>query len=114
MARVTLRLPEHLHRRLRAVSERTGTSLNQLIVDALCDALARDAVEVQAKDPLLEQVQNIRRALGDLAFELDTSCLPPHLRPGEDLPDADTLRQSMPTLVPPLSTTIIADREDLF
>ncbi len=35
MARVTLRLPEDLHRRLRATAERTGSSLNQLIVAAL-------------------------------------------------------------------------------
>ncbi len=112
MARVTLRLPEDLHRRLRAASERSGASLNQLIIAALSDALARDAVEEQAKDPLLEQVQHIRRALGELAVELDTSYLPPHLRPREDVPDADTLRQSMPELVPPLSATIISDRED--
>ncbi len=42
------------------------------------------------------------------------SYLPLHLRPREDLPDPDTLRQSMPELVPPLSATIIADREDRF
>ncbi|HYU18789.1 MAG TPA: YlcI/YnfO family protein [Chloroflexota bacterium] len=114
MARLTLRLPDDLHRRMRAASERTGASLNQLIVAALSDALARQAAEGQTKDPLDEQVQHVRRALGDLAVELEMSYLPLHLRPREDLPDPDTLRQSMPELVPPLSATIIADREDRF
>ncbi|MBI4493873.1 MAG: toxin-antitoxin system HicB family antitoxin [Chloroflexi bacterium] len=112
MARVTLRLPEELHRRLRAASERTGASLNQLIVAALREALARDAVVDQAEEALLEQVQHIRSALGDLAVELDVNHLPPHLRPREDLPHPDTLRRSMPELVPPLSATIVEDRED--
>ena len=114
MARVTLRLPEDLHRRLRGASERTGASLNQLIIAALSQALARDAVASEAENPLFEQVRHIQRALGDLAVELDTSYLPPHLRPREDLPDPDTLRESMPELAPALSATIIADREDRF
>lgn len=112
VARVTLRLPEDLHRRLRATSEYTGSSLNQLIVAALREMLARDALAGQAEGSLLEQVQHVRRALGDLAIEVDASQLPPHLCPREDLPNTDTLRQSMPSLVPPLSATISADRED--
>ena len=112
MARVTLRLPEDLHRRLRSTSERTGSSLNQVIVAALSEALARGEGARQAESPLLEQVQHVRRALGDLAVEVDARQLPPHLRPREDLPDTDTLRQSMPELIPPLSATISADRED--
>ncbi len=114
MARVTLRLPEDLHRRLRSTSERTGSSLNELIVAALSQALAQGEVAGQAESSLLEQVQHVRRALGDLAVEVDARHLPPHLRPSDDLPDTDTLRQSMPALVPPLSATISADREDRF
>ncbi len=112
MARVTLRLPEDLHRRLRSASERTGSSLNELIVAALSEALARDELNGQAEGSLLQQVQHVRRALGDLVVEVDVSHLPPQLRPQDDLPDTDTLRQSMPALVPPLSATISADRED--
>ena len=112
MARVTVRLPEDLHCRLRAAAERTRTSLNQLIITTLSDALARDAAASQAVDPLFEQAQHVRRALGDLAIELDLNHLPPHLRPREDLPSSDALRRSMPQLVPPLSATIIADRDD--
>ncbi len=114
MPRVTLRLPDDLHRRLRAASERTGASLNQLIVAALSEALAREAAADQAEGSLLEQVQRVRRALGDLVVELDLQHGPPYLRPSEGLPDTDTLRQSMPVLMPPLSATISADREDRF
>ena len=53
-------------------------------------------------------------ALGDLVVELDLQHVPPSLRPSEGLPDTDTLRQSMPALMPPLSATISADREDRF
>lgn len=114
VARVTLRLPEDLHRRLRSISERTGSSLNQVIVAALSEALARGTGAQRAESPLLEQVQHVRRALGDLVVEVDVSHLPPRLRPRDDLPDTDILRQSMPKLVPPLSATLSADREDRF
>ena len=112
MTRVTLRLPDDLHRRLNAASERYGTSLNQLIVAALSGALARDDLAGPAGDSVTAQVQQIRRALGDLVIEMDTDFLPPGTRAREDLPDSDTLRQSMPTLHPPLSATVISDRED--
>jgi hypothetical protein len=109
---VTLRLPDDLHRRLRFTSERTGSSLNELIVAALSEALARGEVAGQEEGALLEQVQHVRRALGDLAVELDLRHVPLPLRPSEDLPDSDTVRQSMPQLIPPLSATISVDRED--
>lgn len=114
MARVTLRLPEDLHRRLRSASERTGSSLNELIVAALSEALARGEMADESEGSLLEQVQHVRRALGDLVVEVDVSHLPPDLRPSEELPDTDTLRQAMPELIPPLSTTISTDRDDRF
>ncbi len=114
MPRVTMRLPEDLHRRLRSASERTGASLNQLIVAALSVALAWGEVADQAEGSLLEQVEHVRRALGDLAIELDLQHVPPYLRPSEGLPDTDTLRQSMPALIPPLSATISPDHEDRF
>lgn len=114
MARITLRLPEDLHRRLHSAFERTGSSLNQLIVAALTDTLAQAEVAEQMEGSLLERVRHIRRTLGDLAVELDVRDLPPHLRPRQDMPDTDAIRQSMPELVPPLSATIIADREERF
>jgi hypothetical protein len=107
-----LRLPDDLHRRLRAASERSGSSQNELIVAALSAVLARDGMAQRAESSLLEQVQHVQRALSDLTVVVDTDRLPPRLRPGDDLPDTDTLRRSMPTLAPPLSATISADRED--
>ena len=114
MVRVTLRLPEDLHRRLRAVSQRTGTSLNQLVVAVLGQAVARDDGATEDESYLKEQVNHIRTALGDLAVELDTDQLPSHLRPGEDLPDRAVFARTLPKLSPPLSATIIADREESF
>ncbi len=112
MARVTLRLPEDLHRRLRTASERTRASLNQFIVTAVSEALAREAATGQAENPLVEESRRVRNALGDLVIQLDPSQVPPQLRPPKDLPDADTLRQSVPVLQPSLSATIIAERAD--
>lgn len=53
-----------------------------------------------------EQVQHVRLALGDLAVEVDLQHFPPDLRPSEDLPATEIVRQSMPKLTPPLSATI--------
>lgn len=108
--RVTLRLPDELHHRLEARSRESGASLNQTIVAALHEALSR--ADRDGGDDAVEQLRHIRMALGDLVVELDESQLPPELRPSEDLPDTDALRESMPRLDPPLSATIIADRED--
>lgn len=112
MSRVTLRLPEDLHRGLRTASQRDGVSLNQLIVDALRASLGPSPDATEAENPLIEQVRQIRRALGEMAVTLDTSHLAPDLQPRDDLPTADVLGRSMPELDPPLSATIIADRED--
>jgi hypothetical protein len=114
MTRVTLRLPDDLHQRLRAACFQTGVSLNQFIVATLNEAVARGEVVGEEEKPLLEQVRHIRAALSELVVELDTSQLPPHLRPGNDLPDSAEFMQSLPKLDPPLSATIIADREDRF
>lgn len=86
--------------------------MNEVIVAALRDALSRAEEAEGVEGAPLERVQHIRRILGDLAIELDVRGLPPHLRPRDDLPDTDTLRRSMPDLIPPVSATIVADRED--
>lgn len=112
VARVTLRLPDDLHQRLRAISRSSGASLNQLIVAALSAGAVREDEADKAGSALAGQVQHIRAALGDLAVELDASRLPPHLRPGGDLPDRSAFVRSLPALRPPLSATILADRED--
>lgn len=111
--RITLRLPDELHRRLEARSRAAGASLNQTIVSALHDSLSRrDSDADTGASDLQAQVQQVRLALGDLVAELDESELPEGLRAVELLPDADALRGSLPRLDPPLSATVIADRED--
>lgn len=112
MSRVTVRLPDDLHRRLRAVSQRTGVSLNQLIMRSLDETLAGQEENAEEESPLMEQVRHLRTALSDIVVELDTDRLPPHLRPGEDLPDCTAFARSLPNLDPPLSATIVADREE--
>lgn len=57
--------------------------------------------------------KRIHEALGDLlAPPIDYSLYPPHLRPGPDLPDRDTLRAMLPKLDPPLSKTIADERDE--
>ncbi len=66
MTRVTLRLPDELHQRLRVASQQAGTSLNQLIIVALAEAVAREEGAGQEETSLMEQVRHIRTVLGDL------------------------------------------------
>lgn len=114
MGRVTVRLPDHLHRSLRAESTRTGESLNQLIVDAVSNALDVDAPVESPKTPLQKEVERIRRLLGPLVAqgEPDYSGLPEHLRPGPDLPDTETLTDALGPGLPSLSAQIIREREE--
>ena len=110
--RVTVRLPDELHRRLEARASSVGASLNQTIVSTLHEALARSNDD--QTDDRAEERRRIRMALGDLVVEFDESDLPPELRPGDDLPDRDAFRESLPRLDPPISRAIIEDREDRF
>jgi len=112
VTRLTLRLPEDLTERLRAESQRTGISLNQLIVAALWDALKQGRILHGEQDPLKEQVRLYRIALGDLVADIDVSKFPKRLRPGPlDLYD-ETRLAYLPKLDPPLSATIIEEREE--
>lgn len=107
MARVTLRLPESLHARLVAESRATDRSLNELIVESLETRLPDVPSSVDEKRELM------RKALGDLLVSVD-EVMP--LWPGEE-EDAPVLTHEelvarLPRLDPPLSQTIIEDRED--
>jgi hypothetical protein len=70
-------------------------ALNQLIIVARSEALARGELAEQAEGSLLE-VHHARRALGDMGVAIDTSRLRPHLWRRDALPDTDTLGPSMP------------------
>jgi hypothetical protein len=86
--------------------------LNAVIVDALDQAIAREEGNDRSEGSLQQQVQQVRRALGEAVVEVDVKQFPSQLRPPLDLPDTETLRQAMPQLAPPMSATIIADRAD--
>ncbi len=63
--------------------------------------------------PRERERQRMSEAMGDLlAPPLDLSKWPEHLQPKPGMPDRDALRRSMPVLDPPLSQTIIDEREE--
>jgi len=105
MIRLTVRLPDDLHGRLVKRSRAAGKSLNQLIVEGAAYAASGGPA------PQLSERERWRLALGDLLA--DTEAL--FEEPGdEDTPllSYEELDRIMPRLDPPLSQTIIEDRED--
>ena len=107
-ARLTLRLRDRLHDQLVARGRACGKSLNQTIVDSLWEAVLFPRVE-----PLTE-AERLRLALADITIPAD------ELFPDEPLDDSipalthEELMRLMPVLDPPLSQTVIEDREDRF
>ncbi len=112
MTRLTLRLPFDLSQRLRDESRKTGVSLNQTIIATLRSALTRSEAVEGYENPLIEQVEYVRTALGDLVTSLDLSQFPSALQPGRlDIPDEPNVG-SLPKLHPPLSVTILEERSE--
>lgn len=75
MARLTVRLPESLHKELEAQAEREGVSLNQYIVFSLTRSSSVATIEVQRREfealrsrfPEREAEDALRRVLADRA-----------------------------------------------
>ncbi len=111
VARITLRLPDDLHRRLQDACQQTGNSLNQMIVAALAQALARGDQSPERNSALMDQVLHIQTALRDMTVEIEASRFPAHLRP-EAVPTGEELVGILPTLIPPLSSTILEERRE--
>ena len=88
--------------------------MNQLIVDAVSNALELDAVVEPAKTPLQKEVERIRRLLGPMVAQgkTDYSHFPEHLRPTPDMPDTETLTDSLGKNRASLSAAIIQEREE--
>ncbi|MHB8577249.1 MAG: toxin-antitoxin system HicB family antitoxin [Dehalococcoidia bacterium] len=113
MQRITLRLPDRLHKQLRARAQRSGTSLNQLIVETLDDA--PPSAEETPPTPLSardEETRKLRIALKDILVEInadDWLAIIPNLVSQEE---AAAILAAMPPLHPSLSQTIIAEREE--
>lgn len=112
MTRLTLRLPDDLHRRVRGRCAEAGTSLNQFIVAAVREALARPRAEAGEAMTLQQRVKRLRAALGDMVVEIDPAGFPEWERFAGSLPGHEELARSLPRLDPPLSRTIAEEREE--
>lgn len=112
VARITLRLPDDLHRHLQDACRRTGTSLNQIIVAALAQALADRDQSAERNSALMDQVLHIQTALRDMTVEIEASRFPAHLRPEAEVSTREELFGTLPRLIPPLSSTILEERRE--
>ncbi len=101
MTRVTLRLPDAVHKQLEELAQAQGLSLNALLVHMLTTAVAVPATPAPDA-PLAEQLAYLRVHLSDLLVT------PAETLPGEPPP----LGGNGPQLEPPLSATIRAQRDD--
>lgn len=111
--RLTVRLPERVHRALRAEAARQRISLNRAIVAALSKAL-REVEVGEAFDRLAQERELYRKALAGMLVEIDPQRFLSGLGIRSEPIDADILLPSLPKLDPPLSQTIIEEREDRF
>src|SRR5690349_141150 len=112
MIRVTVRLPDELHQRLKLASVRARASLNDVIVATLSDALTCE--DMDDADSLMNQVRQMRTILGGLAVHLDPEQCPSQLGSEQALPDRTELLGTLPRLTPPLSKTIASERAERF
>src|SRR5215213_10208795 len=115
VVRVTLRLPEDVHRRIEKASRDSGRSLNQVMVDALRAADLRPAAEEELSD-----FEKLRRAVEERApgWNDDDEDVEDDdfFNDGTPIPDMtnEQLWELMPKLPPEkwLSRAVIEDRED--
>jgi hypothetical protein len=114
MVRVTLRLPDELHHLAKELSEQQGVSLNDVIVQAVASALRSGPQDESNQGERQVRIERLRAALGDMVVSIDLSDFPEQVRPNPQMPDRDVLFHSLPVLSPPLSQTIIGEREDRF
>ena len=95
------------------MSNERGVSLNELIVDSLETTVAFQGTIDQGDDARRSRIERLRASLGDLVVHVDVSDFPVELYPiAQEMPDRDALFHSLPILDPPLSKTIIEERED--
>ena len=103
MKRLTVRMSDRLHGKLRSAARARDVSLNELVTSALEQALEGPPVEDQKPTARDEQTARLRLALGHLAEKPVKPAVP---RPNRELP----IKLSPGSK--PLSQTIIEDRED--
>jgi hypothetical protein len=109
---ITIELPDEMYERLLAVSRDSGSSLDATIAELVGRSLNNNGrafgnLDVAARR---RELQRIRAALGPLVEH------PAPIQEGTsslwDAESAAEFRRSMPVLDPPLSQTIIEERED--
>ena len=95
-------IPDDLFEKLKADAARQGRHVEEYAVELLRRAF-----------PTREQaLRGLRHALRDDLETPDDELLPSDLRPFETPVDHAALRARMPILDPPLSATVISERED--
>jgi hypothetical protein len=112
MTRLTLRLPDEVHRRLAATARESGDSLNQAIVAILSDALGCGKSGRAEETPRVAERRRIREALGDLLVEYKAEDFAAFLGPPMDREQRDAIIALISPMDPPLSHSIIEEREE--
>jgi hypothetical protein len=112
MIRITLRLPDEVHRRLVERAGASALSLNQSIVDILSDALGCGKSSRLYETPLEAERRRLRQALGDSVVEYKARDFASALTKWRTPDELDAVLASLQVLHPPLSRTIIEEREE--
>ncbi len=112
MVRITLRLPDKLHARVRKASQRRGVSLNELIVSSLEETFDPSDTSSSREDSVAARAKRLRAMLGNLVVRTEPPRVPSILPLDATAEQREAFRNSMPILDPPLSQTIIEERED--
>lgn len=113
MVTLTITIPDDIYERLKAVTEESATTVDDTISTLLNDALPSAAMPVRSQAEIEDERRRVREALKDISTEFDWD----EFHKGSDItPMTDAERKAilrtLPVLDPPLSQTIIEDRED--
>ena len=112
MKRLTLRIPDDLHRRLHASSRASHSSLNDTILTMIRRGLTASEEGPADETPRERERRRVHEALASFSSRSDTNSLFPWVPPLPPDFDWEAFRRSLPVLDPPLSQTIIQEREE--
>jgi hypothetical protein len=113
MVTLTITIPDHLYERLKAVTDESAMSLDDAIISAISGTYSCDEPRERSRAEIEDERRMVREALKDISTEFDWD----EFHKGSDItPMTDAERKAilrtLPVLDPPLSQTIIEDRED--
>lgn len=109
MARITLDIPDELYERLKAAAERNESPLDDAIISTLDTGIGRDEDELRLSAREVE-LRRLREALSDILA--DTSSWRGAFKTGLSRAERERILREMPPLDPPLSQTVIEEREE--